>query len=276
MDRTPTQLQDMQTNDRAQWIAILEAASQSPPTELTDEWDWLLEQLGLPPDFFLALLGAIGQGRWRTAKNPRSYLRTVAKREAAKMDLIEKPASDSIPGRAFVGDGGSEIPYEEALESLIHRSSTSEAMKDDDGIWRGGDWDSDWEDETWRHEFDTYGDFLLSKLPEDFKSQMCVSVDMTSFSGHSIDPISRLAPSAAEPVVRPNWEKLSEIAGFDEWDRLVLKYRLEGKSRDKAMSESCDEGTRKALQAAWRKFDRTGLKRLQEVIKKITSKDVPE
>ncbi len=49
------------------------------------------------------------------------------------------------------------------------------------------------------------------------------------------------------PTVRPNWEKLADLVGFDEWDRLALRYRLAGASRDRAMAEQPDETSRKAF-----------------------------
>ena len=71
--------------ERGPWIVILEAASHRPGDEINDEWEWLLDQLDLSAECFLAVLETIRQGRWRTAKNPRAYVKTVAKREARKM-----------------------------------------------------------------------------------------------------------------------------------------------------------------------------------------------
>jgi hypothetical protein len=78
------------------------------------------------------------------------------------------------------------------------------------------------------------------------------------------------------PFVRVNWDKWAELAGFDEWDRLALTYRIAEVSRDRALAEQPNEASRKALQAAWRQFDRNGLERLQEASKIISAKNVPE
>ncbi len=48
----------MADTDRAQWITILEAASVSPPDELNAEWEWLMKELGLPLDWWLAVTAA--------------------------------------------------------------------------------------------------------------------------------------------------------------------------------------------------------------------------
>jgi hypothetical protein len=45
----------------------------------------LLRELGLPMDTFSAVLEAVQQGRWRTARNPKAYVKTVARREFKKM-----------------------------------------------------------------------------------------------------------------------------------------------------------------------------------------------
>ena len=77
--------------DRTQWLALFDAASQQPGSELNDEWEWLLDSLGLSKDHYLAVLKTLQEGRWRTAENPKAYVKTVAKRVALKMDLCAEP-----------------------------------------------------------------------------------------------------------------------------------------------------------------------------------------
>jgi hypothetical protein len=67
-------------------------------------------------------------------------------------------------------------------------------------------------------------------------------------------------------------EKWGELAGFDEWEMKVLRYRLNEISRDQTLVEQPDEASRKAIQAAWRRYDRTGKQRLREVAEKIFRK----
>jgi hypothetical protein len=76
--------------------------------------------------------------------------------------------------------------------------------------------------------------------------------------------------------LRINWTQLTDLAGFSEWDRKVLLYRLNETSRDCALVEQTDEKSRRALQAAWRKFDRNGVKRLQKTLEKYFPECVPE
>jgi hypothetical protein len=70
--------------DRRTWLTILESASQKPGDEIDDEWRWLLQQLRMSADDYFALREALRQGRWRDAKNPRAYIKTVARREVNK------------------------------------------------------------------------------------------------------------------------------------------------------------------------------------------------
>jgi len=260
---------------REHWMAILEAASLNLPSEMNEEWTWLMQELGLRPEYFLAVLEAIKQGRWRKAKIPKAYLKTVAKREAVKMGLAsdEGPRELLLVPAARTPDG-SETPQDETLGLISYSEGSSEAIKRGDGVWRRGSGSDDYDlDDQWRYKFDSFRDYLLSQLPEEFK----LSIDprrllvVDDESSESTDKFVTL-----QPVVTPNWSKLAQSAGFDEWEELALRCRVSGKSRDKALSEQADEESRKALQAAWKRLERTGMKRLREVIKKNASKNVPE
>lgn len=256
-----------------QWLAILEAASVHPPSEMNAEWTWLMLELGLRPEYFLAVLEAIKQGRWRKARNPKAYLKTVAKREAVKMGL----ASDEGPRELLLvpparADGG-EMTQEEVLGWISYREGSSEAIERSDGVWRkGAGWD-DYDGDDWWEEFDSFRDYLLSRLPDEFK----LSSEPRRF--RVVDDEGDAGTEkfvTLQPVVTPNWSKLAKSAGFDEWEELALRCRASGKSRDKALSEQADEASRKALQAAWKRLDRTGMKRLREAVNKNASKNVPE
>jgi hypothetical protein len=76
--------------------------------------------------------------------------------------------------------------------------------------------------------------------------------------------------------VRPDWNKWAAAAGLDEWEMKVLRCRLDGMSREQAMRLLPDEESRKALQAAWKRFDRNGMDWLREAAKIKLKKSVPE
>jgi hypothetical protein len=234
-------------DDRAQWIAILEAVSQSPPDELNDEWDWLLDQLGLPAALYLAVLETIKQGRWRKARNPRAYVKTVAKREAIKMGLSPNGKDDLV------------LVDPAALGQIAFERGSSDAIKGSDGVWRKGECrDEDWEEDNWRSGFDSFHDYLLSRLPVDLKVISEPSAGLTALY-NDINASTNEHYLHLRPRVKPNWKKWAKRAGFD-----------------KSLVEQADTVSRKALQAAWRRFDRSGMRRLLKVLKINSSKNVPE
>ena len=257
---------NMEADERAQWTAILDAAAQRPPDEMNEEWEWLIEQLGLSEDYFLAVLEAIRQQRWRTATNPKFYVRKVAKREALKMGLMPGHDASLIFMPAVTGDQGSSTA---PLEWIAHEQGTREAIRGTDGVWRpGGGQDVDYDDP--RADYPTFRSFLVSKVPGYLKKTSNPDEEYKVL----IDRINARTEEHyihLKPLMRPNWEKWAEEAGFDQWDRKVLQYKSEGTSRDRALAQQPDETARKALQAAWRKFDRTGVQRLQKALKNKSS-----
>jgi hypothetical protein len=63
---------------------------------------------------------------------------------------------------------------------------------------------------------------------------------------------------------------------MDEWEVRVLGYRLTGMSRERTLALQPDEESRKALQAAWRRFERNGMERSREAAKIKLEKNVAE
>lgn len=251
--------------ERAQWMMLLDAAGQRPGDEINEDWERLLEGLGLPLDYFLAVVEAIRQGRWRDAKNPRTYVKTVAKREALKMGLVYQP--DPMLELVNAPANGA-FSMEAVLDHHSYLSDTSEAVKGDDGVWRrGGGWDDDYEIEDDEKDRDrvSFGDVIekgLAELQEPPAELVKFVAEMNAQTNEHHYTIA--------PIWEYKWDKWAELAGFDEWDRAVLNYKVSAVSRDRALAEQPDEQSRKALQAAWRKFDRTGLERLRRRIKKVS------
>jgi uncharacterized protein YprB with RNaseH-like and TPR domain len=66
-----------------------------------------------------------------------------------------------------------------------------------------------------------------------------------------------------------DWDHWTVAAGFNRWERLVLDCKLNEVSRDLALSRQLNGTDRKALQAAWRRFDRTGMNRLRAAAEKV-------
>jgi hypothetical protein len=247
--------QSMSGASKAEWLAVLEVASQPGSNKSDPEWEWLMQQLGLGPEYFLAVRAAVKQGRWRGAKNPKSYVKTVAKREAARMCLLSQE-NDELVFPAEIEVDGEEVSQEERLDHMLYRHDSVKPVKGLDGVWRsGGGWDRDYGDE--REDYESYRGFLAAKVPGEFKNLVSLSQE-------------------SEPVPRLHWLRWAEAAGLDKWERQVLQCKLTGVSREGALRAQPDDGSRKALQAAWKRFDRNGMERLLAAAKKISVENVPE
>src|SRR6476620_5542486 len=101
---------------KAEWLGALETAAKLDVEQSSAVWVWIMQELRLGPQYFLAIREAVQQGRWRTARNPKTYIKTVAKRQALKMGLVREDSGNLVP----VGNGGEETSSEEALEYLGH------------------------------------------------------------------------------------------------------------------------------------------------------------
>ena len=264
--------------NRSQWIDLLEAAVQARPDQMDAEWRWLLADLDLPLEVFPSILEAIKQGRWRNAKNPKAYIKTVARREFRKteaqhadlgvLELVNGPQED---------DGV--FSMEETLELLGHESDTCEARKGGDGVWRrgGGRKVSRYEDEYDEddHAPCSYRDRLITELPAELKHTVEPSPEYIALLERLNEEMTDYHLHA-RPGVRLDWEAWMDRAGFDCFDKEVLQCRLQGISRDRALAGQPDEESRKAIQSAWRKFDRNGFLRLKEAAKKNVPAKCPE
>ena len=253
---------------RESWVAIFEAAASRKGNELNDEWRWLLVQLGMSAEFYPALMETLRQGRWRTAKDPRAYVKTVAKREAFRTAITEERNDvltiiPSSPGRK-------DFSLEGAIDALSYARETSETMQSPDGVWRPGG--------AGERAYAEYYDEDDEGRPVSLRGRLRAKVPKPL-----LKPLP--APFHEEDIDETDWKYVpirvdlnewAKLAGFSLWEIKVMQYHLAGTSRDKALAEQPDETSRKAVQAAWRKFDRSGKERLREIAEKMLAEDVPE
>jgi hypothetical protein len=261
------------SSTKAEWLGVLETAARLSVEQSSAVWVWIMQELRLGPQYFLAIREAVQQGRWRTAKNPKAYLKTVAKQEALKMGLVPEDSANLVPiGRSR--SEGEETSGEEALEYLGHHYDSRDAAKGEDGIWRAGAaGERDYDDP--REEHGSYRDWLVSAVP----GELAVVEPPTEEWKAIVREINSSTDELhlhARPVTQPDWNKWAEAAGLDEWETRVLGCRLTGMSRERAMAGEPDEESRKALQAAWKRFDRNGMERLRAAAKIKFEKNVPE
>jgi hypothetical protein len=267
----------MPDGNRAQWMALLEVVSSHSPNQIDAEWEWLMRELGLPLGHFLAVREAIQQGRWRKAKNPRSYVKTVANREARKMGLVSDEHDPSLHVVAPNSDGTRPtLGLEETWEHINYVAMGDGPVKGADGTWRqGGGGENDYDRPEWAENFDSAWDYLLSKLPDDLRVKKEPRAHVRALVEQLNASTDEIHLRMRSPVT-PNWTAWAERAGFDEWEQLALECRVSRKSREKALAEQPDEASRKALQAAWKRVDRTGTKRLGEALKINSARNVPD
>jgi len=249
---------------KAEWLGALETAAQLNVEQSSAVWVWLMQELRLGPQYFLAVREAVQQGRWRTAKNPKSYIKTVARREALKMGLVREDSGNLVTiGRTR--SNGEKVSGEEALEYLGHQHDSSEAVKSEDGTWRAGSAAGpDPSDPLLEHE--SYRDWLSSAMPRELAIVTPPSEEWKATVRELNESMDDL-DLEARPTVRPDWNKWAAAAGLDEWEKRVLGYQLTGTGRDRALALQPDEDSRKALQAAWKRFDRNGMERLRAAAK---------
>jgi len=266
------------SSTKAEWLGALETAAKPGVEESSAIWMWMMQELRLGPQYFLAIREAVQQGRWRTAKNPKAYIKTVAKREALRMGLVTE-SSDNLVSVGGSGSEGEEVSSEEALEYLGHHYDSRNAAKGEDAIWRAGAAGErdcsgrDSSDPSEEHE--SYREWMASSMPRELaivtpptEEWKTVVREMNhSFEGLNLE---------VRPSIRPDWNKWAQSAGLDEWEMKVLRCRLAGVSREQGMAMQQDEESRRALQAAWKRFDRNGMERLREVAKINIEKNVPE
>ncbi|HEY2364558.1 MAG TPA: hypothetical protein VGK36_25810 [Candidatus Angelobacter sp.] len=261
------------SSTKAEWLGALETAAKLGVEQSSAVWVWIMQELRLGPQYFLAIREAVQQGRWRTAKNPRTYIKTVAKREAVKMGLVNESSSNlvSVGGSRSEGE---EVSSEEALEYLGHHYDSRDAAKGEDAIWRAGAaGERDYGDPSEEH--DSYREWMAAGMPRELaivtppreEWKATVREMNESFEGLDLE---------ARPSVRPDWNKWAAAAGLDEWEMKVLRCRLAGVSREQAMGLLPDEESRRAMQAAWKRFDRNGMEWLREAAKIKLKKSVPE
>lgn len=155
-----------------------------------------------------------------------------------------------------------------AVDSIYVRSS-AEPTKRTDGIWRRGE--GNYDDNGVPLGDISYRERMLGSVPNSLKKLVAPSQEQRT----QIDRINKSLTDVhldLLPKIEVKWENWAKAAGLDEWEYKVIVCKLSQISREKALADQPTNEDRKALQAAWRRFDRTGLKKLQETAKKLVGK----
>jgi hypothetical protein len=79
------------------------------------------------------------------------------------------------------------------------------------------------------------------------------------------DLVTRVPMEFRDGATNVKWQELGVLAGLDNWELIVLSHKLKGVGRDKAL-QSYHHSDRRALQAAWKRFERTGLRKMRSIL----------
>ena len=249
----------MEQANRDKWLGILEIISVRKPDEAEAEWAELMAELGLSSRHFVAVYEAIRESKWREAENPLAYIKTVARRAGA----VEKRRRERLGlgrdaeqtvGPEFDEDDEKSGP-EETLDRLEHQSS-GKAARGANGVWRsaaGPEAAQDFEllkpQRKPRRAPDTKGLASFVRRAKQIEAELRAQ-------GRYVEP-------EPEPEIWPDWQQWAANAGLSEWEKKVAFYKMSRIGPEQALREQPDEESRLALQAAWRKFERTALERLR-------------
>ena len=226
--------------------------------QIEDDAFWISlmrDFLGLPLEYMSAVYEVIRQARWKSATDPRRYLRTAAKREAARLGLVEGRMDKHLV--SFSGGTGLDGKFISLNDYLDYLNPQGGLQK------RGGKWHAVPED----YPEEMLVDCVSYKLPADFNREERISVPVQDADNESESPNNM----AFNTVI--DWEKVAKFAGLDALQRRVLRYHLERVSRDEAMAEQTCQADRKQIQAAWRWFDRAGKHNLYMALKTLMSRN---
>lgn len=267
-------------NSRDQWLQVLEKIATTRPDHADAEWAWLMKQLDLGPEYFLAIYEAVRQGRWRRAENPAGYLKAAAKREARWIDDSGERRVTGLPGIQGLEPSGEEIPLgrggsmdvdgetfsgEEMLDHLQYRQESGKPIRAADAVWRTAA----------GREADPEG--LLR--PRALKGKLPTKEEMKHPSplSRNLERLKRKYAAAGKPWPEeafindapeklPDWNTWAEQAGLSDWEKKVVEYKMSRVGWTEAMRAQPDEASRRALQAAWRRLERNGRERLERAL----------
>jgi hypothetical protein len=260
------------SRSRLDWLTLFETVIEKPHAEMNEHWRVLLKDLHLQPTHYLALVETLRQGRWRKADNPKAYVKRVTLIEASKMEAAEQDSA-----MLFLPDGPEEDEGGGGISSLLDRTSFadsfSQPLRSSDGVWRATDqygWysDSGHEEDDEGRPIENYRESLFAKIPGTLKSRQEPTTTEIAL-WEIVNSRTTEHHHHVKPHVHVDWKEWGKQAGLSKWEIKVLQYRALGVSQEAALAKQPNEISRKALQAAWRKFDRTGKDRLMASAKKV-------
>lgn len=259
--------------DRFQQVAL--------QADLTDDLVSLVKLLELPISCCMAVHEVLREGNWRAAQHPKAYLKTAAMTQARRMRLSIPHKDDTFEcgetplvfmAGGSLDRGTNRKAIEAALDSEDHEHSTARPKKLKGKHYVSAQFDPD--NEVLERELGAAENGL--SWPSDCwtKPQIPKRLVSAMKAQFADNPDEFLAWKISQE--RRDWQKLGKKAGLNFWEIKVLEYRSEGTGRDRAMELQPDARSRLAIQAAWKRMERTGWSKVKQLLEQNRPQDVPE
>jgi hypothetical protein len=256
---------------RAEYRRIFEESA-ATPFDNAHEAHWISltkELLSLPPSHLEAVHETLKQGRWRDADDPRSYVKTVARREAIKMKIANYPDEHlhlRIP--AIQDENGRQLSHDEYIDYLSYDGGPVK----EGGVWYSRDSDTYDEDEHGPEgELLSRRGRLTNRIPDDLKTLQELPEDIKMILDE-VNSESEDFHISTDAISVPDWGQIAAKAGLDETEIRVLGYKRHGVSRERALGLQATDPERRKLQAAWKRFDRNCIAKLRMALNKNDKK----
>jgi hypothetical protein len=223
----------------------------------------------------------IADGRWKAKLDPVAFIRKTAQTVAfASLGLAEqrKDRTKTYVGRAIDPEQKRPPTLEESLQftppkrrpevyagNIADMKLPAFLEKGDGDAHRGSI-----HDEAVDYFTDAYGQDDFDGRPR----QRDIARDVLEpLSAELLDELDSEHADWDHPdywAQKVDWTRVADKAALDKGERMVLKCKLDGESRDSVMARQRSREKRQYVQAAWRRFDRKW-PRIVEAIKRSPS-----
>jgi hypothetical protein len=230
----------------------------------------------------------IANGRWKAKLDPAAFIRKTAQTVAfASLGLAEqkRDRTKTYVGRAIDPEQKRPPTREESLQFAppkrrpeVYAGNIADIKlpafleKDDGDSHRGSI-----HDEAVEYFDATYGEDEVYELRRQRQPDIAPDV-LKRLSAEQFDELESEVTDPDDPVWDPrvDWTRVADKAVLDYGERMVLKCKLDGESRDSVMARQRSPESRRYVRAAWRRLDRKW-PRIAEAIKRSpsTPPDIP-
>jgi FkbH-like protein len=100
---------------------------------------------------------------------------------------------------------------------------------------------------------------IENTMPAAESAREAVLEHSTTFSADMRALLESVTEEQAERVTLPDWEEIASRADLDDEEKLVLKFKLQGISRERAIADKGSAAEREKIAAAWQRIDRKGI-----------------